>query len=88
VKHEDFTEDSHSLEYYEGHILETGVAVFCNTNVNMSLRNSLLYTFRNFIVYSQQGYTVLALPPSEPITTSDSCKWLNAYEAFGSSIDV
>ena len=88
VKHEDFTGDSLSPEYYEGHILETGLAVFCNTNVNMSLRDSLLYTFRNFIVYSQQGYTVLALPPSEPITTSSSCKWLNAYERFGSSIDM
>lgn len=67
VKHEDFTGDSHSLEYYEGHILETGLAVFGNTNINMSLRNSLLYTFRIFIVYSQQGYTVLALPPGEPL---------------------
>jgi len=79
VKHEDFTGDSRSLEYYEGHILETGLAVLCSTDVNMSLRNSLLYTFRNFIVYSQQGYTVLALPPSDPLTTSDSCKWLSAY---------
>jgi len=45
----------------------------------MSLRNSLLYTFRNFIVYSPEGYTVLALDPGEPLTTSDSYKWLNIY---------
>jgi hypothetical protein len=82
VKHEDYTGDSHSLEYYEGHVLETGLAVFCNTNVNMSIRNSLLYTFRNSIVYSQEGYTVLALRPSDPLTTSDPCKWPNACEGF------
>ena len=82
VKHQDFTGDSHSLEYYEGHIIETGLAVLCNTNVNLSLRNSLLHTFRNYIVYSQQGYTVLALPNTQPVTASDSYKWPNVYEGF------
>ena len=86
VQHEDFTGDGHSLQYYQDHILETGLAVFCNTDVNMSLRTSLLYTFRNFIVYSREGYTVLALRSGEPLTLSDSCERLNAYEAFSALV--
>jgi len=88
VQHEDFTGDGHSLQYYQDHILETGLAVFCNTDVNMSLRTSLLYTFRNFIVYSREGYTVLALRSGEPLTLSDSCERLNAYEAFSAALVV
>jgi len=63
--HKDYTSAAgeFNLTYYESHILETGLAVFCYTQRPQGgLRDQLLATFHDNIVYSKDNFIVVALP--------------------------
>lgn len=78
VAHNDYSTWGLAQTYYERHIESTGLAIVCEAPSNKT-REQLLSLFGNSTVYSNDGFTVIALPnrqtsaiPYEPRLTLEA----------------